>query len=228
MSDNKINKFLLVTTILSVTIMLIGATFSYFTVSNRSKVDAVTVQAGKVSLGLSVSNLTSGIKLIPMNDGDVKTAFRQGCIDDNGFGACNIFEFTVSNFYKTQDIIGTINFEVNGIDNLKYMVLDDFDENNDNCNKMIDKDDNEYCTYVDKTSISNGTNLNLSLGEHFVLENGSEVTPATKNFKLIVWLSNFVDREQDDVDAGGTYVATANYVSASNGGILTGTVSGIG
>ena len=35
MDSNKVNKFLLITTILSVGILLIGATFSYFTVSNK-------------------------------------------------------------------------------------------------------------------------------------------------------------------------------------------------
>lgn len=49
MDSNKVNKFLLITTILSVSILLIGATFSYFTVSNKSKLNAVSVSAGRVS-----------------------------------------------------------------------------------------------------------------------------------------------------------------------------------
>ena len=47
-NSNKINKFLLVTTILSMTILLIGGTFSYFTLSTMSKMNALAVSAGKV------------------------------------------------------------------------------------------------------------------------------------------------------------------------------------
>ena len=54
-NSNKINKFLLVTTILSMTILLIGGTFSYFTLSTMSKMNALAVSAGKVRLGLGVS-----------------------------------------------------------------------------------------------------------------------------------------------------------------------------
>ena len=98
MDSNKVNKFLLITTILSVSILLIGATFSYFTVSNKSKLNAVSVSAGRVQLGLGVSDMTAGIKLIPTRDEDIMTAYKHNCIDDNGYGACNVFSFSFSNF----------------------------------------------------------------------------------------------------------------------------------
>lgn len=209
MDGNKTNKFLLATTILSVTIMIIGATFSYFTLSSRSEVNAVTVEAGKIALGLGVSNLTSGIKLIPANDEDIMTAYEHNCIDDKGFGACNIFQFNVTNFDGIQDVTGTVDFEIDGITNLKYMVLDDEDN-----------------VYVDGTELTDGTNSNKPLGEHFILEHGSEINPDTRIFKLIVWLSNY-DREQDTEDAGGKYSAIIKYTTV-DGGILTGTINGIG
>ena len=55
-NSNKINKFLLVTTILSMTILLIGGTFSYFTLSTMSKMNALAVSAGKVRLGVGIRN----------------------------------------------------------------------------------------------------------------------------------------------------------------------------
>ena len=156
MDSNKVNKFLLITTILSVSILLIGATFSYFTVSNKSKLNAVSVSAGRVQLGLGVSDMTAGIKLIPTRDEDIMTAYKHNCIDDNGYGACNVFSFSLSNFSKAQDV--------------------------------------------------------------------TEVNPTTKNFKLVIWLSN-LEEAQEKEDAG-TYSAVVTY-SSVDGSMLTGTVSGI-
>ena len=204
---NKVNKFLLITTILSVSILLIGATFSYFTVSNKSKLNAVSVSAGRVQLGLGVSDMTAGIKLIPTRDEDIMTAYKHNCIDDNGYGACNVFSFSLSNFSKAQDVIGKIDFTVNNIEHLSYMVLDDNDE-----------------IYLSKTSIPNGTSSGLSLGEHFILGDATEVNPTTKNFKLVIWLSN-LEEAQEKEDAG-TYSAVVTY-SSVDGSMLTGTVSGI-
>ena len=206
MDSNKVNKFLLITTILSVSILLIGATFSYFTVNNKSKLNAVSVSAGRVQLGLGVSDMTAGIKLIPTRD-DIMTAYKHNCIDDNGYGACNVFSFSLSNFSKAQDVIGKIDFTVNNIEHLSYMVLDDNDE-----------------IYLSKTSIPNGTSSGLSLGEHFILGDTTEVNPTTKNFKLVIWLSN-LEEAQEKEDAG-TYSAVVTY-SSVDGSMLTGTVNGI-
>lgn len=207
MDSGKVNKFLLFTTILSVGILLVGATFSYFTVNNKSKLNAVSVSAGRVQLGLGVSDMTSGIKLIPTRDEDIMTAYKHNCIDDNGYGACNVFSFSLSNFSKAQDVIGKIDFTVNNIEHLSYMVLDDNDE-----------------IYLSKTSIPNGTSSGLSLGEHFILGDATEVNPTTKNFKLVIWLSN-LEEAQEKEDAG-TYSAVVTY-SSVDGSMLTGTVSGI-
>lgn len=208
MDSNKANKFLLITTILSVCVLLVGITFSYFTISNRSKLDAVSAEAGKVVLGLGVSDMTSGIKLIPTRDEDIMTAYLHNCIDDYGYGACNVFNFTLSNFSYKQDIIGKISFKVDNIKHLSYMVLDD----NDNI-------------YLDKTSIDVNNSNDLSLGDGFMLEEGSSTTPISRNFKLVVWLSN-IDEAQDEDDAGGSYSASVTYYSVL-GSELTGSVSGI-
>ena len=137
--QNKVNIFLLITTIFSTLILLIGATFSYFSTRNMSKMNALAVEAGKVRLGLSVSALSTGHKLIPTNDSDIMTAYKQNCIDDYGNGACSLYEFEVYNFNKSQDVIGKIDFNVSKIENLSYMILDE----NDN-------------VYLSKTSVPNG------------------------------------------------------------------------
>ena len=81
-NSNKINKFLLVTTILSMTILLIGGTFSYFTLSTMSKMNALAVSAGKVRLGLGVSPVYTGYPIIPLKDEYINIAYKQKCKDD--------------------------------------------------------------------------------------------------------------------------------------------------
>ena len=92
------------------------------------------------------------------------------------------------------DVIGKIDFTVNNIEHLSYMVLDDNDE-----------------IYLSKTSIPNGTSSGLSLGEHYILGNATEVNPTTKNFKLVIWLSNL--EEAQEKEYAGTNSAYVTYTS---------------
>lgn len=207
MKQNKINVFLLVTSILSTFILLIGATFSYFSTRNMSKMNALAVEAGKVRLGLGVSPLYTGYKLIPTNDSDIMTAYNQKCLDDYGSGACLAYEFEVYNFNLKQDVIGKIDFNVEGIENLSYIVLDENDT-----------------IYLDKTSVGNGITKDLPLGEHFILEDATELNSKSKKFKLIIWLTN-LEQDQNETDAGGQFSATITF-SSVYGGKLTATIDG--
>lgn len=207
MKQTKINVFLLVTSILSTFILLIGATFSYFSTRNMSKMNALAVEAGKVRLGLGVSPLYTGYKLIPTNDSDIMTAYNQQCLDDYGYGACLAYEFEVYNFNLKQDVIGKIDFNVEGIENLSYMVLDENDT-----------------IYLDKTSVGKGITKDLPLGEHFILEDATELNSKSKKFKLIIWLTN-LEQDQNETDAGGQFSATITF-SSVYGGKLTATIDG--
>ena len=88
-----------------------------------SKMNALAVEAGKVRLGLSVSALSTGHKLIPTNDSDIMTAYKQNCIDDYGNGACSLYEFEIYNFNKSQDVIGKIDFNTLSCSNLRGIAL---------------------------------------------------------------------------------------------------------
>ena len=103
-NSNKINKFLLVTTILSMTILLIGGTFSYFTLSTMSKMDALAVSAGKVRLGLGVSPVYTGYPIIPLKDEYISVAYKQKCKDDLDRGACLAYGLEVFNFEEKSEI----------------------------------------------------------------------------------------------------------------------------
>ena len=207
MKQNKINVFLLVTSILSTFILLIGATFSYFSTRNMSKMNALSVEAGKVRLGLGVSPLYTGYKLIPTNDSDIMTAYNQQCLDDYGYGACLAYEFEVYNFNLKQDVIGKIDFNVEGIENLSYMVLDENDD-----------------VYVDVTHISVSNSSGLSLGNPFTLEKGNSSGDTSKKFTLLIWLTDN-NQVQDETDADKSFSADVTY-RTSVGGRLTASVDG--
>lgn len=208
MKGNKTNTFLFVTSVLSMVILLIGTTFSYFSVSNQSKYDAVAVEATQIKLALSVSPKYTGYKLIPTNDEDIMLAYESRCLDIYNNGACLAYELEISNFNKKQEIIGTIDFTVEGIQNLSYMVLD--------------ADDN---VYLDKTSIT-GNTVGMPLGADFTLDDATSSNPTSKKFTLLIWLTN-LDEPQEDYDAGGTFSGSVTY-SSVYGSKLTASVSGFG
>lgn len=207
MKKEKYKNFILITSFLSIVILLIGTTFSYFTISAKSKHDAVLVEAEKVMLGLGVSPIYTGHRLIPTNDEDIMKAYNQRCIDDYQNGACLAYGLEIFNYSKAYPILGKIDFEVEGIENLSYIVLDE--------------DDN---VYHPKTSIK-GDTIGMSLGPSFKLDDATDLKPSSRKFVLIVWLTNLKDKDQSDFDAGGHFDAKVTYESIY-GGNLTATVEG--
>jgi len=212
MNSFRANKFLFVTSVLSILVLTIGGTFSFFTVSNKSRYDAVKVEADKIQLALAISPIYTGHKLIPTNDEDVldMTAYNNKCVDMYGNGACLAYDLEITNFNGNQDMIGTIDFDVKGIENLSYIVLDE--------DKKV---------YLEQKSVKNGITENMSLGEHFLLNDATETKPSKRNFTLIIWLTNLKEEDQTDFDSGGSFTASVSYESAIYGSKLTGTVHGI-
>ena len=206
--NKKTNIFLVVTSIFSLIIMLIGATFSYFTVSSMSKVDAVSAESGKLQIGLSVSPIYSGYPLIPLNDNLIDKAYSQKCRDDNNNGACLAYLLEVFNFADANEVEGFIDFTIDGIENLSY--------------KVQDTNGNDY---LGVNHIDSSNSVKLSLGQPFFLEKGSEQNSYSKKFVLLIWLTD-IGVSQDDKDANGKFSAMVTY-RTPEGGRLTATVEGM-
>lgn len=206
-NSNKINKFLLVTTVLSMIILLIGGTLSYFTLSTMSKIDALAVKSGKVVLGLGVSPLYTGHELIPLKDEYITRAYNQRCKDDLGSGACLAYGLEVFNYEEKTEVEGTIDFNLGTIENLSYMVLDE--------------DGN---TYVDTTHIDKDKPSGLTLGNKFSLAKATDGIYPSKKFILLIWLTDN-NKEQDETDAGEVFTADVTY-RTSEDGRLTASVDG--
>ncbi len=195
----KPNKFMLIISILTMLVILIGSTFAYFAISTSSTEGAVATEAAVINIKLDVLPLYTGKPLIPTNDSDIDIAYQNQCVDRYDRGACSAYTIKVRNDGQDTEFVGTINFTLEDITNFKYLVLD----NNDN-------------VYQSTVVVDAGNEQ--SLGNKFSLVSGTERT-----FILIVWLPNF-NYEQDSDDANGHFSATVTYTSAF-GSRVTGTFS---
>ena len=192
--------------VFAIIFMFFGISFSYFSARAKSENQALNTKSGKLNLSLEVASKYSGFKLIPTADEDIMKAYHQKCLDDNGNGACVAYDIIVSNDTARQDVVGTIDFNINHIENLSYIVLDEGEN-----------------IYQDTVKINDKIN-NLPLGERFILENALETgIPTKKKFTLIIWLSNY-DYDQDG-DKNGSFTASVTYNSIY-GQKLTSNVSG--
>ena len=195
----KPNNSLMVMSVLSLFIILLGSTFSYFNISARSNPNDMSLTAMNFDTSVEVTALHNDKSLIPMDDSDVMKAYSQNCIDDDGYGACQAYNIEITNNGLTNNYDGIIKFTVNDIVNLKYLVLD---EDND--------------VYVPQDDVVDGTDL--TLGDEFSLD-----TNESKNFVLIIWLSN-LEESQNSYDGHGVFSAVVTYKSTS-GSKITGTFS---
>lgn len=193
----KKNKIMLIIPILLLIIMLLGTTFSYFAASAKADQD-IDVVAANFDAGVTISELYGGKSLIPMNDSDVMTGYINQCVDRYGYGACYAYNIHIENTGDKFSYVGSINFDVTDIENLKYLVLDE--------------DNNKY---VEDTLISGD---DQTLGDSFELGTGE-----SRDFVLVIWLSN-LEGPQDDQDAGGNFSASVTYETAY-GSKITGTFS---
>jgi len=209
MNTNKVNIFLLITSVLSTLILAVGATFSYFTATSMSDVDAVSLSAADVKINFSVSELYTGYALIPLKDDLIDKAYDKRCIDDLGRGACLAYSLDLFNFSKEKELIGTIDFAIEEIENLSYMVL------NEDGSKYLD------ITHVDSTS-----SFGLSLGDSFTISDGRLVdTGETKKFILLIWLTDNGEI-QNETDGSGHFEAAITF-SSTYGSKVTASVAGI-
>lgn len=195
----KESKFLMGTSILTIIVLLAGATFSYFNVSLESDESVAGFAAMSFSTSVEITALYNDKALVPLDDSDVMKAYNHNCVDDVGYGACQAYSIEIANDADKTSYDGTIKFTTNGIQNLKYLVLDE----NDN-------------VYASSTGVVSETNQ--TLGDTFELDNGE-----SKSFVLVVWLSN-IDSNQNEYDAGGSFDALVTYTSA-HGSRITGTFS---
>lgn len=192
-----INNFYVIISLLTLVIMLAGATFAYFSTVVRAK-EPISVSTVDIRIALNIRPLYNGVPLLPTNDKDIDLAYENKCKDSLGNGACTAYTVEIKNTGDKQEIIGTFKIDNENYKNLKYI--------------LINPDDNTR--YQDITSVST---IPTQLGEKIELETGE-----SKKFILLIWISNLVDEQ--DYEQSQEFIGTVTINSAA-GVKLTGTIS---
>lgn len=82
----------------SLAVMIIGATYAYFT-ANATDYNTVKGDAATVTFGLSVDRVTTvdmAYGLVPMKNNQAPNAAKQKCYDDLGNAGCQIYKITIN------------------------------------------------------------------------------------------------------------------------------------
>ena len=173
-----------------------GVAFSYFSARARSEEEAMDAKSGHLSLGLEIKAKYAGYDLIPLDDTDIMLAYSKECKDNKNNGVCLVYDIFVTNSSVRQDITGNIDFELDHIENLSYLVLDE----NGN-------------VYQDVKKVT-GTSSGMPLGNSFVLDTASEEEKKKKKFTLLLWISN-MNYEQKEETAMVIIFSIYKYTSGS-------------
>ena len=173
--------------VLTFLFVVVGTTFSYFTNRNTSGEGAVSAKAAVVGAELLIRALYNEKGLIPLNNTDVDKALENNCVDIHDMGACQAYTITIKNIGEAMTYAGTINFELNHITNLNYLLLDE--EGNDY---------QPLTNIVAETEMSLGSNVSLAKDE-------------VKTFTLVIWVPNYnYDQNEEDI---GSFLASVTYKS---------------
>ena len=192
----------------------VGSTYAYFTSRAESGASEISTKSSSYSINLTITPLYHDFSLIPMDDDDALKALKNNCHDKYGRGACSAYKVKVDGYDDSLGYIsGTINTNLEGIENLSYMFLEQTDTTNDN--NCINIDNNNYCVSQSSTPII--TEENKTLVPKYNIVNTTE-----KNFILLVWLSN-KNYSQNDTDIGN-FDSTITF-SMGDGGEIKGSIS---
>lgn len=187
--------------IMTLIIAILGASLAYFTATDRSDEDKVTVQAATVTITYVQGQIVKAENLIPATQTVVETAYAKSgdsqCLDANNKQVCSVFKFEAKNAgSENLDITGKIltttqtssNDGEDGLqtvefDNLSYIVYDTTGETPTKVNPT-------------KTTFAKaGSSTEL-------FNNGAGQTTATvlsgssNKYEVLIWLNEAATEEQ--------------------------------
>lgn len=206
----------MVMAIVTFIVVVIGATFAYFTASSRSEAEAVNTASHFVQIAYNDGKDLQAIDLIPASrdialfgyhgiqyvyeDGTEKAFYtdNQQCVDDNNRTICSIYSFDVTNLGTIEQHLGAfVTVTSNQFTNLSYVLY--------NVTNVSDTDSVEE-RYAHKIEISSGsfpntyTEAGTFTGNALVYTIGSEnqveqiLGPGdTEKYELVIWLNETED-----------------------------------
>lgn len=195
-------------------ISTIGSTYAYFTATTGSANEEISASSTTYSISMDILPLYSGFSFIPMDDNDALKALENKCRDKFDRGACSAYNIRVFAYNSSLNYVsGSMDVNLDNIENLSYMMLEESDEYVDgSCSHIEDK---VYCIAKEATRVLTGNGL--SLGDMYDVSNTTE-----KNLLLLIWLTN-LEQSQNDNDIGN-FDAVITF-SMGNGGEIKGSIS---
>ncbi len=98
MRDKERKMFYFLIGCISLSLIIVGATYAYFTASATDE-NTIGGNAATVSFGLSVDKVTTvdmAFGLVPMKNRQAPNAAKQGCYDDFNNAGCQMYKITVN------------------------------------------------------------------------------------------------------------------------------------
>ena len=136
MESKSSRKVVVVISILAFIVVLIGATFAYFTASSRSERDAVDIASHIVEVSYNDGKSLQAYDLIPATEEVVVKGYNSvsengQCKDDNNRTICSVYGFEVTNLGNIEQQLGAfISTTYNRFYNLKYILYNVTDTDN--------------------------------------------------------------------------------------------------
>lgn len=154
-----------VVAIATLIVAIVGATLAYFSISVSSNEGAVNAQSAIVSIsyedGKQVTAQADELipasydivqqvyeervktQVVPEPEEGEETDLKNACLDDNGKQVCSAYRFSITSETDIENVVATINSEMNEFTYLAYMVYD----YNAGTWVSLKTDENEHAVY---------------------------------------------------------------------------------
>lgn len=127
--------FYAVVGVATLVVAIIGATFAYFTATadTNATIAGQTTTAASVSLRVTpVKPTEEGLqtdsgRMVPLKSALVDKAFEKGCVDDNGYVACQVYKIEVTNGSATEAVLSTTSLKLDAskVTDLRWQTMSD-------------------------------------------------------------------------------------------------------
>ena len=238
-SSKKYNNKLLYVTVFVAALFVatISGTFAYFQASRSANnitgsiADVgITLTVNKLQPESNVSAAPNGVDLIPFdlistsnafNTSSLTSAISNGCIDNDGFSACDVFKITVkaNNILKVDGYLKVEAGNTNSsIPNVKWLLIKSKSTSNYTNIAALNNNlttGNLVISNVKPIGVTNTANLgNSTDGYYFTNLNTADQTITTTNsyYYFVVWLEDINDFQEDE----GTYKGTVTFRGFGN------------
>lgn len=195
--------FYAVVGVATLVVAIVGATFAFFTATADDVDDVIkgqTTTAASVSLAVEqVSPASENLKadsgrMVPLLESvGIQTALTKGCVDANGYVACQVYKITVTNGSASEAVLSTtsLKLDATNVTDLRWQVLSDA--------TTLADDSSAVSTHTTASDVAAKETINVG-------------TPAV--YYVAVWMHDSGSEQNAQAGKGFTGTVSANVVNA--------------